>query len=603
MKLSYRLGLAYGFLLVVVLTGIGFSLFVSVRSITATAVSEGLTDVARIAAHNVNLAVGARWELLDRNMRIVEQWERTITPRFGGTRGIDVLTDYPEQPTTMRHTVITGLEAGRSLSQSIWNLSDLTGAEIAVYQQVPEGIVIVDTTGPIGGERNAGYFLPVTAAPYQLITSGDRWIGRDYYDGRWYLVGYTRVPIENETVYLRIAVQQIDLDVLDRDLSQIQIGDGGSVYILDTSASVVLDRNPARVGVNLSVEPYARQMAFGRSGTVEYREDRDYLAAYEFVESMNWIVVVATTTELAYREIDVLARVFIAMFGIAVFLAFFVSMLLGRQISRPVAEVARRFKEIADGEDLSTALMLPSRGSTEVRALVRDFNRYVHRTLELNELERREIALELQQEQMKALRAQINPHFLYNTLETIRFLIEMGDARAIGTVQTLSDLFRISLAGNERLTTLRVELEHARLYFEIHAVRYSALLPLEVRIDENLLDTPMIGFLLQPLVENAVVHGIVPNNRPGTVTISSLIDGDDLLIMVADDGVGISGSDLETIRARLARVPSNDEGIGLRNVHERLRLTFGAGYGLSIESGVGDGTTVTMRMERRPGDE
>jgi two-component system sensor histidine kinase YesM len=458
-------------------------------------------------------------------------------------------------------------------------------------------MVVTAGSGPQRGERRPGYFWPAAAAHYRLVTESGTWIGRQYFDGTWYLCAY--VPVAGaDGVYVRVAVPQVQMGILGRDLIDIELGDGGYVYIIDTSGNVVFDPDPQRQGENLSVEPWAREIAFGRSGSIEYQTDRLYLAAYEFIDSMNWVVVVATTADEAFYEIDTLTRVFLALFSMALLLAMMISLLLGRQISRPVAEVARRFQEIADGETATPEMIAPPRGSAEVRALVRDFNRYVHRTMELNELERREVALELRQEQMKALQAQINPHFLYNTLETIRFLIEMRDPRAVGTVQTLSDLFRVSLANADDFTTLNAELEHARLYFDIQAVRYASMLALTISVDDALRDTPTLSFLLQPIVENAIVHGIVPSQRPGTVIVSADADGDDLAVSISDTGRGLDGEALEAVRAELARRTDGTEGIGLRNVHERLRLTFGTGYGVSISSRAGIGTTVELRMPR-----
>ncbi len=595
MKLAVRLGLAYGLIFAIVLLGIGWGLFVTVRTTIAGSVADGLTDVARIAAHHINRAVWARSELLDRNRRIVEQWAAGTEIEFGPTTPVPIISDYPFPPVTVEGAFVTGVEPEKSLARSLAELRTITEAEIAILQRFDNGLVVVDSTGPRDGERVRGYFWPRSSAHFQLTARSGGWVGRQYFDATWYLAAY--VPLTDaQDVYVRVAVEQIQLDILGRDLMDIDLGDGGYIYVLDTSSNVVFDPNMERIGENLSVEPWARQIAFGRSGTVEYNTDLHYLAAYDFIDSMNWVVVVATTTEAAFREVETLTRIFGAMLSLAVLLTMIVSMLLGRQISRPVAEVARRFTEIADGAAEDAELIAPPRGSREVRALVRDFNRYVHRTLELNQLERREVALELRQEQMKALQAQINPHFLYNTLETIRFLIEMGDPRAVGTVQTLSDLFRVSLARGERFTTLEAEIEHAGLYFEIQTVRYPSLLDLRIDVPYELQKASVVSFFLQPIVENAVVHAIVPSGKPGTIEVRAREQDGDLVVTIVDDGMGISESNLDAIRMNLADRNLQDDAIGLRNVHDRLRLIFGQGYGLEIHSERQTGTTVVLRM-------
>ncbi len=601
MKLSLRLGLAYGFLFAAFLTVTGITLLVTVRRTVSHTIVEGLIDVATIAAHHVNRSTWSRWELLERNRRIVEQWVANAGPDYGTAYTLGVHSDYSEQPREVVMPALLSLEPDTPLEVTVDRLSRATEGEVALVQATPFGLVIVESTGGEESERGRGYLWPSSSALGRLIDAHDEWIGREYVDGAWYLCAYLPLPRSvGPKLYVRIAVAQVEMQLLTRDLADIEVGEGGFVYILDTSANVVFDPDPRREGENLSVEPYAREISFGRSGTIAYTTDRHYLAAYQFVASMNWIVVVATTAEGALRDIDTLTRLFAAMFSSAVLLAMGVSLLLGRQISRPITEIARRFQEIADGEGDSVAVDMPPNASREVYALARDFNRFVHRSMELNELERREIALELRQEQMKALQAQINPHFLYNTLETIRFLIEMGDGRAVSTVQTLSDLFRVSLAKGERFTTLADEVRHAALYFEIQRIRYASALRLECSVPDELADSHVLSFFLQPIVENAVVHGIVPTSRPGTVTVSARREEEDLYVEVADDGVGMPSDHLQRLRQGLERREEGREGIGLGNVHERLRLSFGPRYGLSIEARPSEGTTVRLVMPADP---
>jgi len=595
MKLAIRLGLTYGLVFSVVLIIIGGSLFVTVREVVTDTVTDGLGDVARIAGLHVNRMVSNRWELLDRTVRIVELWMEDLDPSRAPPTVAPVITDFYDQPTEVTGEFVSNLQTGSSLSTSIHSLAVSINAEIALFEVVDAGLISVASSGPLDGERRAGYLWPRNSAQFALITADEPWVGREYTDGVWHLCTYVPLPQAPET-YLRIAIPQVELDTLRQDLAGIDLGADGEVYVLDTSVNVVLHPDRTREGVNLSVVPHMREIAFGRSGATEYSSPRSYLSAYEFVDSMNWVVIIATTRDHAFSGLDMLTRFFLVLFGLAVAATTVVSLLLGRQISRPVTAVARRFEEIADGEASSVAVLVPQRGSSEIRNLARDFNRYVHRTVELNEIERREIALELQEEQTKALRAQINPHFLYNTLETIRFLIEMGDRRAVSTVQTLSDLFRVSLGNGDRFTTVEAEVRHGTLYFEIQRVRYTTLLTLDVHVPAALRDAPVLSFLLQPIVENAIVHGVVPSQRPGTVAISVSLAGDDLVITVKDDGVGISEAHLTSILGDLSDRSTPVDQIGLKNVHDRLRLSFGSRYGIRVSSQPGRGTRVDLVM-------
>lgn len=593
------MGLAYGLLFAVVLSIIGVSLFVTVRDTVTETVTESLADIAAIAAHHVNRSTLSRLELLQRSLRIAERWAEDLRPLVDGVAPLDHFSEYVVFPDWTNVVNLVELRPGVAPLEALNELARETEADVALLQRTDTGLIVLASTGPPDGQRARGYIYPNDAAVTALVDRGGGWSGREYFDETWYLSGYQPIP-GGDGLFVRVAVEQVQMNLLTEDLADVRIGEGsGFVYMLDLSVTIIYHPDRTREGQNLSVEPWAREIAFGRSGTISYRDSISYFAAYEFVPTMNWVVVVATPADQALAQIDRLTVVFAAMFSVAVLLALGISMFLAGQVSRPIVAVARRFKQIADGEGNTISVTPPARGSNEVRALVRDFNRYVDRTRELNELERREIALELRQQQMHALQAQINPHFLYNTLETIRFLIEMGDSRAVHTIQTLSDLFRISLAKPQSFAPLSEEVTHAQLYFEIQRIRYPSTLSLAVDVPPDLESVPVINFLLQPLVENAVLHGIVPASRPGVVSIRASREGGTLLLEVSDTGIGIPADDLERLFTRRESRSAGRNGIGLANVKERIRLHYGPDFGVELISTVGAGTTVRVTMPLR----
>jgi len=199
---------------------------------------------------------------------------------------------------------------------------------------------------------------------------------------------------------------------------------------------------------------------------------------------------------------------------------------------------------------------------------------------------------------MNALQAQINPHFLYNTLETIRFMISMKDGRAVEMVKLLAKLFRISIGNEEPYVTFRKELEHVQLYIDLQRYRYPGRFSVVYEIEKHFLDLYTLKFILQPIVENSILHAFNTIKEGGLITISVQEFDGKILVSVRDNGQGMDPLTLDRVHSDL-RESGRINSVGLRNVHERIKLNFGSDYGLKIESN-DEGTEVIMLLPFLP---
>ncbi|MCK5735737.1 MAG: histidine kinase, partial [Spirochaetaceae bacterium] len=197
--------------------------------------------------------------------------------------------------------------------------------------------------------------------------------------------------------------------------------------------------------------------------------------------------------------------------------------------------------------------------------------------------------------QMNALQAQINPHFLHNTLETIRYMIKLNDERAPEMIRLLAELFRISLGSDSNTTTIRRELEHIDLYMSLQSLRYGGRFTLVKEVDSDILNLYTIRFILQPLVENCIHHGFEPMEGPGTVKISGIKEGERITILVEDNGVGMDSKTLKDVNSHLSEKATGGH-IGLKNVHDRIHLHFGESYGMKVEQVASGGTRVILEL-------
>ncbi len=208
---------------------------------------------------------------------------------------------------------------------------------------------------------------------------------------------------------------------------------------------------------------------------------------------------------------------------------------------------------------------------------------------------------QLRKAEFELLQAQINPHFLYNTLDAIVWSAEAGNEKqVVKMVGSLSDFFKSSLNKGKEIVTIREELQHVRSYLEIQQIRYQDILKYEIDVPESLYGYEIPKITVQPVVENALYHGIKEKRGGGTIRVEGSEDENDLFIRVIDNGMGMDEERMaEVIRGLSDKNPEAKKIYGLYNVNERIRLGYGEEYGISMESAYGEGTTVTIHLPKK----
>lgn len=254
------------------------------------------------------------------------------------------------------------------------------------------------------------------------------------------------------------------------------------------------------------------------------------------------------------------------------------------------------------GEDLQA--LVTTHNVDEITELGISFNLMIGRIRELVNAKLREQE-NLKKAELKALQAQINPHFLYNTLDTIVWMAESNKTgQVIDIVRALSSFFRIALSKGKEWISLRQEIEHVSSYLTIQKMRYRDILDYKIEVEEELLDSTILKLTLQPLVENALYHGIKTKRNGGTIVVRAKRVGEEnVLLDVQDDGVGFTPYKLAQLQDSLAEdldeISMGEGGFGLKNVHKRIQLYYGKEYGLSIQSQYRGGTHVSVTIPRR----
>ncbi len=279
---------------------------------------------------------------------------------------------------------------------------------------------------------------------------------------------------------------------------------------------------------------------------------------------------------------------------VLVVLTILVTYYITSDILRPVRVLYDATKRVSGG-DLSARAEVNSRD--ELETLARGFNDMAENMQSLIS-KIKEDEQKMRRADLRLLQEQINPHFLYNTLDTIVWLIEGNKTdEAVNMVVTLSDFFRLVLSRGKEFITLREEKQHISSYLEIQEARYRDILEYEIAIDPALYEYRILKLTLQPLVENALYHGIKYKRAKGRICVSGKKEGDILILTVTDDGVGMAEDELVKLRSEIERpCRETEKGFGLANVNERIHMYFGPQYGMKIESEKGKGTKVTLTI-------
>ncbi|HBB05157.1 MAG TPA: hypothetical protein DCZ41_00980 [Firmicutes bacterium] len=387
------------------------------------------------------------------------------------------------------------------------------------------------------------------------------------------------------------AVLRIDFSfqsIVD-SLSETALGEGGYFVIYDKNYRSVY-RSNASFDYKNGEETVLRNLIAGH-GVYEIGES-SYFVYASSISKTSWRLGVFLNRDSLEMAIGTftLWSILSAVIGFLVFalLLFFVS----RRLTRPLRVLSTQMQGIVSLNELPS-LPFPSQGSKEVQELDRSFEAMFKRLEELNAHLLNEKEMQRQSE-LRALQNQINPHFLYNTLDSILALIEKGQNEKAGKmIVALSRFFRISISRGRNVIPLRDELEHARNYLLIQKLRFGDSFTYDFQIEEGFMDVPVIKLILQPLIENAIAHGL-PSEGLGRILIAVKEKEGKLLLSVTDNGYGMSDESKQALWESLHKEGAPGKGVGLKNVYLRVRLAYGETADILIDSELDKGATFTL---------
>ncbi len=385
-----------------------------------------------------------------------------------------------------------------------------------------------------------------------------------------------------------VLLVDMNFSTIDQLCQKVNFGKKGYVYIIDSNYNIVYHPQQQLINVGLKKENLddVREHVFGRYFD-NYNGERR-LITIETVNYCRWrIVGIAYMDEIAAIKKDIGNYIlYLLVFGVLFVMS--ISAFASAKISQPIKKLEKSMKMVEQGKfDINIDI----KGETEVAQLSKAFKLMVARIKQLMS----QIVLEQEAKrisELNALQAQINPHFLYNTLDSVVWMAENGKSEDVITMTVaLARLFRISISKGRNIISVRQELEHAKNYLVIQSIRYKNKFKYEMDAQEEALKCSTIKLILQPIIENSIYHGIEYMPDQGFIKISVSIKDGKLLYKISDNGLGMDKQTLDSLLSGNVK-SKNGSGVGVKNVHERIQLYYGKEYGLQIESEIEVGTTV-----------
>ncbi len=388
-----------------------------------------------------------------------------------------------------------------------------------------------------------------------------------------------------------VVVVNMNFSSIEQLCKKVSLGNRGYIYIVDESGNIIYHPQQQLIYLGLKDENIPNTLNRSQGSSVELFQGERRVLTIKDMGYTHWKIAGVSYVDELVGNLSYLGNSLVVIVLVVVVFEVIASLFVSQRITMPITRLESQMKKVESGDfDIS----VEESGEDEVKRLSRTFNLMIARIKQLMEQNIREQE-ELRKSELKALQAQINPHFLYNTLDSIVWMNENRKYEGVTVmVNALAKFFRISISKGNEIVTVADELEHARSYLTIQQIRYKKDFEFHFEVDPAVLPRKTLKLILQPIIENAIYHGVANLQEKGEIHITAAASEGETLFLVSDNGYGIKP---ETLKGILKREPKHEQSsVGLKNVNERIKLYFGEDYGVQIESELEKGTTVTIRI-------
>jgi len=414
-------------------------------------------------------------------------------------------------------------------------------------------------------------------------------------------ITFSRALYDPDTRQL-LGVLMLDCDLnifkgIDKDI----VPNITNMFLANGKGKILYDNSKERIGQTIP-DSFMELIAENPEGTVEQTRGGMLSVIKPFPDN-DWRIIASLSLNELYKQFGVSQRLIIYIALLCSVIFFLLSIFLSGLITKPIIELSRVMRKNKSLHFVTTKKHLER--DDEIGILYTEYNNMI-KDIDLYIKESYQSKLITLDSQMKALEAQINSHFLYNTLESINSIAEIEEVESISIMtKALGDMFRYSIKTDSELVSVEDELSHVNNYLTIQKIRFEHKIDFFFYIQSDLDSMRILKLILQPVIENALYHGLEKTRNSGSITITGYTSNDQIIFEVADNGVGMSEEQLNDLQRLLSEPPEfnelgqrNKRSIGLKNVHSRIALYYGAGYGLTLESHKDAGTKVTINIPK-----
>lgn len=382
------------------------------------------------------------------------------------------------------------------------------------------------------------------------------------------------------------------------NLVNSQLGQSGYMFILDKNNNVIShpDRSLISQKIHIDDKDHKRLSEYGTCYYIDNYGEKSIIV-YKTLPLNSWKIVASIPLAELTKDSKKIGTVIAAILSIVVILALIGAWNISGSVTRPIRKMMLLMRKVEEG-DLS--VVMEADREDEIGQLSESFNIMIQKLRNLMSTVYQE-QKELRKAELKALQSQINPHFLYNTLDSIIWMARANrNDDIVKIVTAITKLFRISISRGKDIISISEEIEHIKSYLIIQHIRYSNKFTYEVMIPESLYKFKILKLILQPIVENALYHGVKMKRQQGHISITGREEKEYIILEIKDTGIGIKKEELQALNDMFNNNSGEKklESYGLRNVNERIKIFFGCQYGLTIDSKYGIGTKVQVKIPK-----
>ncbi|MGN6714998.1 sensor histidine kinase [Anaerocolumna jejuensis] len=490
-----------------------------------------------------------------------------------------------------------------------------------IFDNIPISLMTYNTSITILGEKHFDYGnweeysrytkeMKQNAWYKEIIKSKDmriRWIGvmpgvenKDNY----FFEAAMPIKISNSSL-TRVGVVHIRINEKDIYKALSSNNETNEIYLLQHNGEILSCKNKDEISKNINnrLNVIKINENLGKSYIDVDKNGKKIVINSVSIDKGDWILISLVSYEELVAPLTSIKNILLLINMIFMISFLIVALFISNIISKPIIKLRMSMLKVESG-DFNGKVEVQS--EDEIGKLSQNFNNMLDRVSELLVLTKEQERLKRDAE-FEALQAQINPHFLFNTLSSIRWAAAAyGDKKVEDMVHALSILLRASITNGQEMVSLESEINILKNYLDLIQMKQGTTIIFECNIDESIMKYRIPHLLLQPIVENSILHGFEDRNEPGVISITAIAAEDLLKIELTDNGKGLQGDTLDSILNRESQALDDKKyykSVGLKNIHDRLKLIYGQNYGIDICDGEKNGTVVTLYMPFQKGGE